>query len=172
MGENGEPRFASRCCVAIAGTLSWGHFDVNKVVVGLSPRAPSRALVVEAYDPPEELDSRMGIWNLPEAAVLHQKKQVWVHVDYTAYRRAYLRAFPDLPLDRLVLDDVMNRRIARLKGFAYVRIIPISRNANSSHGGLSEGWVSNITAHRECGNATKHLRQLWSTRTSVTSSRC
>lgn len=35
----------------------------------------------------------------------------------------------------------MNRRVARLKGFAYLRIVPISRAANSSHGGLSEGWA-------------------------------
>lgn len=34
----------------------------------------------------------------------------------------------------------MNRRVARLKGFTYLRIVPISREANSSHGGLSEGW--------------------------------
>jgi hypothetical protein len=34
----------------------------------------------------------------------------------------------------------MNRRVARLKGFTYLRIVPISSAANSSHGGLSEGW--------------------------------
>jgi hypothetical protein len=32
----------------------------------------------------------------------------------------------------------MNRRVARLKGFRYLRIVPISRTANSSHGSLSE----------------------------------
>ena len=35
----------------------------------------------------------------------------------------------------------MNRRVARLKGFEFLRIVPISRAANSSHGGLSEGWA-------------------------------
>jgi hypothetical protein len=35
----------------------------------------------------------------------------------------------------------MNRRIARLKGFSYLRIVPISRGANSSHGSLNEGWA-------------------------------
>ncbi|MEA2235919.1 MAG: hypothetical protein QOC81_643 [Thermoanaerobaculia bacterium] len=34
----------------------------------------------------------------------------------------------------------MNRRVARLKGFRYIRIVPISRAANSSSGGLSEKW--------------------------------
>jgi hypothetical protein len=28
-----------------------------------------------------------------------------------------------------------------LKGFGFLRIVPISRAANSSHGGLSEGWA-------------------------------
>jgi hypothetical protein len=32
----------------------------------------------------------------------------------------------------------MNRRIAKLKGFKYIRIIPISRGANSISGRLSE----------------------------------
>jgi len=39
-----------------------------------------------------------------------------------------------------VLDHVLNRRVARLKGFSYLRIVPISRGANSSSGGLSEKW--------------------------------
>jgi hypothetical protein len=51
-----------------------------------------------------------------------------------------MRAFPDVDLTGLVLDHVMNRRVARLKGYKYLRIVPISRAANSSHGGLSEGW--------------------------------
>jgi hypothetical protein len=61
-------------------------------------------------------------------------------VDYAGYRRAYIRAFPDVDLTGLVLDHVLNRRVARLKGFTYLRIVPISRAANSSHGSLSEGW--------------------------------
>jgi hypothetical protein len=88
----------------------------------------------------------LAIWSLPEAAVLHYPRQVWVHVDYKAYRRAYLRAFPNVDLTDLVLDHVMNRRVARLKGFTYLRIVPISRTANSSHGGLSEGW--GVELHR------------------------
>jgi len=34
----------------------------------------------------------------------------------------------------------MNRREARLKGFFYLRIVPISREANSCSGGLAEKW--------------------------------
>ena len=112
---------------------------VGRIVRGLSRHSPSKAYLIEAHDP-EKPDQRLAIWRHPGALILHYPRQVWVHVDYSDYRRAYLRAFPDVDLTGLVLDHVMNRRVARLKGFAYLRIVPISRAANSSHGGLSEGW--------------------------------
>jgi hypothetical protein len=113
---------------------------VGKIITRLSRGLEERALLVESHEP-EPPDVRQAIWALPEAAVLHYPRQVWVHVDYTAYRRAYVQAFPDIDLTGYVLDHVMNRRVARLKGFAFLRIVPISRAANSSHGGLSEGWA-------------------------------
>ncbi len=57
------------------------------------------------------------------------------------YRNTYLRALAVEDMTGLVLDHVMNRRVARLKGFLYLRIVPISRAANSSSGGLSEKWA-------------------------------
>ena len=113
---------------------------VGNIVAELAKGAPSRALLVESHEP-DEPDDRLAIWRHPGAAILHYPRQVWVHVNYHAYRRAYARAFPDVDLTSLVLDHVMNRRVARLKGFTYLRIVPISREANSSHGGLSEGWA-------------------------------
>lgn len=113
---------------------------VGRIATQLMPKSPDKALLVEAYEP-EKADARLAIWDVPEAVVLHLSRQVWVHVDYRAYRRAYLQAFPDSDLTGLVLDHVMNRRVARLKGFAYLRVVPISRGANSSHGSLSEGWA-------------------------------
>lgn len=112
---------------------------VGRIVAQLTPEQPGRALLVEAYEP-EKPDHRLSIWDLPEAAVLHCSAQVWVDVNYRAYRRAYELAFPSADLTRIVLDHVMNRRIARLKGFKYVRLVPISRGATSSHGGLNERW--------------------------------
>jgi hypothetical protein len=112
---------------------------VGKVVTPLTHDGSDKALLVHAHDP-GELDQRLAIWDVPEAIVLHAHTQVWVHVDYAAYRRAYQQAFPDVDLKAFVLDHVMNRRVARLKGLTYLRIVPISRAANSSHGGLSEGW--------------------------------
>jgi hypothetical protein len=112
---------------------------VGTIISDLAHGPGQKAILVEAHDP-EKQDDRLSIWNLPEAEVLHYSKQVWVQVNYTAYRRAYVRAFPDADLSGMVLDHVMNRRVARLKGFSYIRIVPISRKANSSHGSLSEGW--------------------------------
>jgi hypothetical protein len=104
------------------------------------PKTPDKALLVEAYEP-EKADARLAIWDVPEAVVLHLSRQVWVHTNFRAYRRAYLQAFPNFDLTGHVLDHVMNRRVARLKGFAYLRVVPISRGANSSHGSLSERWA-------------------------------
>ena len=113
---------------------------VGRITTHLMPKTPDKALLVQAYEP-EKADARLAIWAIPEAIVLHLSRQVWVHVDYRAYRHAYQQAFPDFDLTGLVLDHVMNRRVARLKGFAYLRVVPISRGANSSHGSLSEGWA-------------------------------
>jgi hypothetical protein len=111
----------------------------GKIIAELAGGTPSNALLVEAHEP-DKADARLPIWEHPKASVLHYPTQVWVHVDYRAYRRAYTRAFPDVNLTGLVLDHVMNRRVARLKRFTYLRIVPISRGANSSHGSLSEDW--------------------------------
>jgi hypothetical protein len=112
---------------------------VGRIVGELSPGRRERAFLVES-DEPDPPDERLAIWSHPRAAVLHCPRQVWVHVDYTAYRRAYGRAFPNADLGQCVLDHVMNRRVARLKGFSFLRVVPVSRATNSSHGGLSEGW--------------------------------
>jgi hypothetical protein len=112
---------------------------VGKIMGSLTHDGSDKALLVHAYDP-GKLDDRLAIWDVPEAVVLHARTQVWVHVDYASYRQAYRRAFPNANLTTLVLDHVLNRRVARLKGFSYLRIVPISRGANSSHGSLSEGW--------------------------------
>lgn len=122
---------------------------VGTILATLSPRSPGKALLVETRDPPDQPDVRLSIWGLPQAAVLHCPRQVWVHVDYTAYRRAYCRAFPDVNLTGTVLDHIMNRRVARLKGFTYLRIAPVSREANSNHGGLSECWAVKLQGSPE-----------------------
>jgi hypothetical protein len=82
---------------------------VGKIIGSLTHG--SKALLVHAHDP-GRLDDRSAIWDVPEATVLHCPKQVWVHVNYRTYRRTYVRAFPEAALGGLVLDHVMNRRVA------------------------------------------------------------
>ena len=113
---------------------------VGKIHARLSPRSSCKALLVEAHKTMKP-DDHLSIWSLPSAVVLHYPQQIWVHVDYSGYRRAYIRAFPNADLTDFVIDHVMNRRVARLKGFKYLRIVPVSRAVNSSHGGLSEKWA-------------------------------
>jgi hypothetical protein len=135
-------RFALPICLHIAvgardeAALERFVGQIESVLAGGEQR---KALLVRAYDAPEE-DARLPIWEQPGAAILRAPHQVWVDVDCRAYRRAYATAFPEQDLRNLVLDHVMNRRVARLKGFRYLRIVPISRGANSSSGGLSEKW--------------------------------
>jgi hypothetical protein len=113
---------------------------VGRIHAQISPRSKNKALLVMAHKP-EKPDARLRIWSLPTAAVLHHPLQVWVHVNYSCYRRAYTRGFPDTDLTDFVIDHVMNRRVARLKGFHYLRVVPVARAVNSSHGGLSERWA-------------------------------
>jgi len=112
---------------------------IGRVVDVLAAGVPNRALLVEPYYISQK--DVLPIWQLPESAILHHPRQVWVHVDYSNYKKAYLKAFGELGDHGHVLDHIMNRRVARLKYFSYLRIVPISRGANSSSGGLSEKWA-------------------------------
>jgi hypothetical protein len=111
---------------------------LGKVVCELSRAGTNRAFLM-AVPPPKMIDQNLNIWKVPNTDILHKPLQVWVHVAYTRYRAAYQKAFPTEPIYKLVLDHIMNRQMARLKGFEYVRIIPISRSVNSS-GAFSEKW--------------------------------
>ena len=112
---------------------------IGRIARVLTPASPNKALLVHPYDAPP-LNRRLPIWAIPESAILHHPQQVWVHVDYKGYRAAYAKAFPGESLKELVLDHILNRRMARAMRFDYLRIVPISREANSSSGGLPEKW--------------------------------
>ena len=112
---------------------------IGSIVGSLTPRSAERSFLVRAHPGPG-VDLRVPVWQINESAVLNAPTQVWVDVDLSSYRRAYVRAFPAEDLSGRVLDHIMNRRVARLKGFRYVRIVPISRSANSCSGGLTERW--------------------------------
>ena len=114
---------------------------VGEIHKELTQQSKHRAFLVKAHEPVKP-DPRLPIWRLPESVILHHTQQIWVHVDYSGYRRVFIRAFQDVNLSNHVIDHVMNRRVARLKGFRYLRVVPVSRAVNSSHGGLSEKWAA------------------------------
>lgn len=113
---------------------------VGRIIDIVAPGKPNKALLIQASWPCE-IDTNLAIWQLPQSRALRREKQLWVHVDYRGYRGAYEKAFPADDSAELVIDHVLNRRVARLKDFQYLRVLPISRGANSSSGGLSEKWA-------------------------------
>lgn len=127
---------------------------VGPIVRTLSGRGLRRAFLVAAHTPPP-IDSSLPIWDAPGADILYKSQQVWVHRDYRPYRAAYRRAFPDADLQRLVLSHAMNRRLAAIKGFEFVRLTPTSRAANSSSA-FSEGWA--IDRHKAAKQAEANRR--------------
>lgn len=116
---------------------------IGEIEVVLSDGSPRKALLIRTKDPPP-IDPRLPIWDLSSSEVLHFRRQVWVHIAFTQYRNAYRKAFPEHPINGMVLSHAMNRRIAALKGFDYVRITPTTRDCNSSSG-FSENW--GVTLH-------------------------
>jgi len=97
------------------------------------------AFIVTPHFSPE-LNNKLPLWKLPESEILHRKKQVWVHVDYPGYRAAYINACPEEGVNGFVLDHILNRRIARLKGYNYLRIVKVTKSVNTSSGGVTEKY--------------------------------
>ena len=117
--------------------------DAIRLYIGTIERilaygSPNRALFVKVKSPPF-LDPTLPIAKLQSAAILHSPMQVWVHISYNGYRRAYKKAFPNENIEEKVISHAMNRRIAGLQGFQYVRISPVTRGSNSSSS-FSEQW--------------------------------
>jgi hypothetical protein len=118
---------------------------IGDILQILSGQSNPKAFLVRAH-PPAPADPSFPIWDEPGSATLHQPLQVWVHIGFTRYRAAYQKAFPEEVLGTTVLSHAMNRRVAALKGFGFVRITPVSRGANSSSA-FSENW--GVALHNE-----------------------
>jgi hypothetical protein len=109
--------------------------EIERVLVDGSP---PKAFIVKIGEPPP-IDPKLPIWDLASSRVFFLRRQVWVHIAFTRYRNAYKNAFPEDSIEGKVLSHMMNRRVAALKGFRYVRLTPTSRGCNSSSG-FSENW--------------------------------
>ena len=108
----------------------------------LGRKRPTNAVVVVAHRP--NRNPLVSLWDQCEADQyyrrLHPSSQLWVHVDYTGYRRAWKRlAFGELTRE-VVLDHIRNRATVRLSGcrHPFLRLCPVSRETNTS-GGLDNG---------------------------------
>ena len=104
---------------------------IGTIVSSLGRGSPANAYLIEA-NPGPPIDYRLPIWANPASDIFHRQMQVWVDVGYTRYRAAYKKAFPAEDITGKVLSHALNRRVATIKGFQYVRITPTSRAANSS----------------------------------------
>lgn len=125
--------------------ISIGARDKNAItkyigsITNIAGVNSEKAFIVTPHFYPT-LNIKLPLWKLKESAVLHCSKQIWVHVDYQNYRRAYIKACPEEDVKHFYLDHIFNRRVARLKGFYYLRIIPVSSNVNTSSGGVTEKY--------------------------------
>jgi hypothetical protein len=102
------------------------------------------AISVRPSDWPPTKEPNVALWCCAKAKeyeeCLHPRMQIWVHVDYAAYRRAYIRlGMPEIPA-RWVLDHVQNREAVRLRGYShpYLRLCAVSHQVNTS-GGVDVG---------------------------------
>lgn len=119
--------------------------------------SPGRALLV-AIDPPPERDNRLPIWINPAASVFFEPLQVWVNPNYTRYRQAYVRAKGHESVSGKVLAHVYNRRMATLRGYGFVRLVPVSRKANSSSAFTEQWGVDLATADLGARRRERGLR--------------
>ena len=105
-------------------------------------KRPTNAVVVVAHLP--NRNPQVPLWDQPEADQyyrrLHPSSQLWVHVDYTGYRRAWKRlGFGELTRE-IFLDHIQNRAAVRISGYRhpFLRLCPVSRETNTS-AGLDKG---------------------------------
>lgn len=106
--------------------------------------SPGRALLVR-MEPPQPPGIRLPIFEHPNVGALFSPLTVWVSPGYTRYRAAWARAFGRNAIDGKVLHHIYNRRMARLRGFGFIRLTPISRSTNSSSAFTEQWGVDLIT---------------------------
>ena len=131
-------RFAG-CIVATQAARATGRINAIKVRTAAAPPEPNRVL----------------LWEHPQAnhfrSILYPEFQLWVHVDFAGYRRAWQRlGMPGLPAD-FMLDHIANRKATRLRGYLhpYIRLCPVPRiiNTNAGHPLGGEGMERDYMKH-------------------------
>jgi hypothetical protein len=103
------------------------------------------AMLIGTYKRPAVEDPSVQLWHHPLAhdyrLRLFPKQQVWVHVDYRGYRKAYIEfGMPTIPANYF-LDHIQNREAIRLRDYShpYLRLCPVARTINTSGGHVAGG---------------------------------
>lgn len=105
--------------------------------------SPDKQWLIVNFNPLEK-PNHLPVWELPRASLIHQPQQCWVHRDFNGYREVYSEFFkPDL-LGNLVVDHIMNRKLAKIRCYEFIRLIHVDRGVNSSSGRGSEDRVINL----------------------------
>ena len=137
--------------IAVKSLEDLGEFVGNHVPI---IRNSDSAFEVEWN--PFEINTKLKIWDLSNSENIHQKTQVWVDVDYKYYRNAYLKIYPELKGGKKVIDHIYNRKLARIWGYQYLRLIPVDRSVNSCSGRGVESFASQY--NRQPDNRLKNIR--------------
>lgn len=112
--------------------------DVQRVIKRRDGQV--KALLIKPYMIGEPEDPEALLWQHVNRKYfierLYPSLQVWVHVDYRSYRKAYFDFGMLAPLSGYVLDHIQNREAVRLRDYShpYIRLCPVSRSVNSSGG--------------------------------------
>ena len=103
----------------------------QKLVLLVTPK--SRVQVERSSPLPERLIAR-------HRALVHSP-QVWVHPDYDGYQGAYEDAPGIRTAGDCYLDHVMNRKMARVMRYRWLRLCPVADEVNTSAGSPKGGEV-------------------------------
>lgn len=113
--------------------------DIEQFVKGR--KRAINAVVVRAHRP--KRDNSVPLWSESKSEfyyqTLHPERQLWVHVDYYGYRRAWERLGFGKLNQNVFLDHILNRKFVRLNNYQcpFVRLCPVSRETNTNSGLVS-----------------------------------
>ena len=117
--------------------------NIDRKIVGRSGRVNAMAVVPHHWPPLKEASTPLWSYEKSEEYErrLHPRQQIWVHIDYTNYRKAYVRLNMQAIPKGYFLDHIQNREAIRLREYShpYLRLCPVSRQVNTSGGTIKGG---------------------------------
>ncbi len=138
--------------------------EIQNIIKGRDSQ--TKALLISPYMAGEPVSPLAKLWQHADrndfVKRLYPALQVWVHVDYSSYRKAYFRFGMPALQDGYVLDHTQNRKAVRLNNYShpYLRLCPVSRSVNASSGHLlgTEG-MEKANAIADQKSASKRMKR-------------